>query len=330
MVSKKPVIAIFVVIILVVVVVAYVFMGDDGDDGNNQAKLNSEHTVLYDQGENGFPKIDGGFIYWTDLDDDSVIQYEIATNEMVEHTLLEDENYSLSEIYPSDDFIICKYTYGELFNFTTEYLLIDLRDNSIEQLYIDAWGISFDYPYVVYHTLGLEEQNLFLYDIVTNSTELIEHTSWGKISGDHVVYSFGLEVHIYKISTKTDTVIMDSDRTDLDIEISNNNCLILDTEDTGPGAKTDIYTYNIISKDLKKVGTINDWVIHQGFDGRYLFWADGGNNEDVKAMDTNTEAKGTIASGQWIAPLAYGTFSADGNIVVWTSNYDIHMGRIVD
>jgi hypothetical protein len=327
---KKPIIAVIIVIVILIAIFSIIIMGNEDDNGDLKTKLNTDHYTLYSTGQNGFPKIDGGYVYWTNFDDSSIFRYDIDSEDFEEYSPLDDSNYSLSEIYPSGDFIICKYYSGEVFNISTDYILFDTRDDSHIKLGIDAWGISFDYPYVVYHIVGIEKSHLYLLDISTNTTELVNYASWGKISGNYVVYTFDKEAHLYQISTKTDSIVMTTDKTHIEIEISNDKCLILDTMDTGPSTHTDIYAYHIQLDDLKKVGRINEWIIHEEFDGRYLFWASGGTNEDVNVLDTETKTKEIIASGQWIASVATGTLSAENNMVVWASNYEIHIGKVTE
>ncbi|UCG70850.1 MAG: hypothetical protein JSV09_07600 [Thermoplasmata archaeon] len=325
---KKPIIAVVLVIVILIVIITYILIGNYNND--SKAELNTEHSILYASGQNGFPKIDNGYIYWSIFDNNSIFRYDIESENILEYSPDSEPDYSLSNIFPSDGYIICEYFYELDLNFSIIYMIYNIKDNILEELLVDAWGIAFDYPYVVYHTIGIEHPSLFLLDLKTNTTEFINNASWGKISGDYIVYVLGLEAHIYHIPTKADTIIMKSEETNIDIEITKDKCLMTDTEDTGPGATTDIYIYQIGTGDLEKVGTYNNWIIYEEFDGRYLYWTNGGSDEEVTVMDTETQVTKTMASGQWIAPLAYGSLSAENNIVVWASYYEIHMGRIID
>jgi hypothetical protein len=337
-VSKK--IGIVVVLVAVVLIIAALFWftqdDEDSDDTNGgspngeNGEYSTEHTIIYSTGENGFPKIDGGHIYWTNFDNNSIFQYNINTGNIIEHSIITDANYTLNDIYPSGDYITCKLYHGEGFNVTTEYFIYDISDHSFDKLYIDAWGVSFDYPYVVYHIVGIAGTNLYLFDVTTNTTQTINLGSWGRVDGDYVVYVNQKKAHLYQISTEEDIVIMETEKTLIDIVIAGNKCLLIETEDMGQDAVSTIHIYQIDTGELKEVGDHNDFMYHEEFDGRYLFWSESGTDADVMVMDTDTKVIKTMASGQWIASLATGTLSAEDKTVVWASNFEIHMGRVIN
>ena len=202
--------------------------------------------------------------------------------------------------------------------------------SSFGNIHADAWEVSFDYPYVVYHVLDLEDSNLYLLDLSTNTTLIIDQANWGKVSGDYVVYVKEKKAHLYRISTEENTIIKETEKTSISIDIVSNKCLILVTEDKGQDAVTELYIYQIGTGELTKAGKYDDWIIDHDFDGRYLFWDEGDYYSDIKVMDTDTITTKTMATEQWIGSLVTGTFSAEDKTVVWASNFEIHMGEVIE
>ncbi len=218
-----------------------------------------------------------------------------------------------------------------------EYWLLNLETNEISNLYVEALGFDFDYPYLVYHYWNGATTaplcDLYILDVTTNTTKTINHASWGQIDGEYVTYiyenGYVNEAHIYHIPTQNDHKAMESSGTAIEIETYRNEFLILITTDTGPTANTEIFTYNIASKSAEKKAEHPDWMIYHEFTGDYIFWSKGGGGDAIiNVFNINTEKNQEIIGNQWIASLATGTLSAEGKIVTWASDYQIHMTQI--
>jgi hypothetical protein len=348
--TKKYLVIVIIIILIASLIVPFLSISFQNNGSGIGRTINKEHVVLTNSGESGFPKIDENYIYWTSFTSNSIIRYDISSETVTELFPEDTKTNRISDIFLSNNRILYKiYIEDESdpFNLITKYKLFDTVDQSSIELYISGIVSDFQYPFVVYHNLTYTENsvesNLYLLDLSSDSTILIDHENWGKIDGDYIAYNYNVydsgtgekrKVHLYQISSTNNDIIMETEHDGLDILISSNKCIILETNDYGPGANTYIYSYDISKEDRNRIGEFNAWMFNTAYDGSYLFWSNHESQSaspysDIMVMDTGTGTIDTGVKKQWIAGAASGSIDAHDGIAVWASEKQIHMLKIL-
>jgi len=269
--NKKVIIIIAAAVVLLLVIGVVVTLlllmgGDDTGNGGGGGKVEFIHEQITSSGDGAFPRVDGGKVYWLEGEYTDIVEYDIGTD--TEKTIYthDGKNETLTGLYVSDKEILVKIFYDDddLDKWRTYLAIWNKGSGEMDPLDIEPFGLSikFEYPYVHFNELGDGEEfsiDYYVYDISTDKKTKLPTDSWGDLDGDKFyccdqeTYEGPYTAQIYDIDTGSTETVMISSKSSLQILAAEGNCILVETEDTGPDAKTYIYTYDQATGDMAGV-----------------------------------------------------------------------------